>query len=299
MREVRWERMFPDELEQAFAACPLLYLTYGMCEPHGPQNALGLDALKAHAIACDAAQAFGGLVAPPDYWHIHELSGYASWAHEMVGRVPRTWLTCMPPWMHFHNVCYHIRQADALGFHAVILFTGHYGPNWVDLNTLIGLLQPYVGARLYSLPDFEANVPGFAGDNRSGGDHAGRVETSLMWALDAACTDMSRIPAEGGHPYAMGPDVRESNRRVGERMVADEVRYLVDKAQQMLDAYEREQPTQRLATFAQVEHLWKTVVRPALPTFQTMQALWPGQKPVPSDSMWHANWQVPDMDEIE
>ena len=40
-REVRWERMFPDELEQAFAACPVVYFAYGLCEPHGPQNAVG------------------------------------------------------------------------------------------------------------------------------------------------------------------------------------------------------------------------------------------------------------------
>ena len=45
MREVRWERMFPDELEAAFTACPLVYFAYGLCEPHGPQNALGLDAI--------------------------------------------------------------------------------------------------------------------------------------------------------------------------------------------------------------------------------------------------------------
>lgn len=49
MREVRWERMFPDELEAAFAAHPLVYFAYGLCEPHGPRNTLGLDTLKAPA----------------------------------------------------------------------------------------------------------------------------------------------------------------------------------------------------------------------------------------------------------
>jgi creatinine amidohydrolase len=73
MREVHWERMFPDELEQAFAACPLVYFTYGLCEPPGPHNTVDLDALKAYAIACQAAQTYSGIVAPPDEWHIHEL----------------------------------------------------------------------------------------------------------------------------------------------------------------------------------------------------------------------------------
>ena len=62
MNEVRWERMFPDELEKAFAACPVVYFSYGLCEPHGPQNVLGLDALKAHSIACEAARKHGGIV---------------------------------------------------------------------------------------------------------------------------------------------------------------------------------------------------------------------------------------------
>ena len=47
--EVRWERMFPDQLERRYADWPVLYQTYGLCEPHGPHNALGLDALKAMA----------------------------------------------------------------------------------------------------------------------------------------------------------------------------------------------------------------------------------------------------------
>ena len=54
MTEVRWERMFPDQLEAAFKACPLVWYTYGLCEPHGPHNTVGLDSLKAHAIACRA-----------------------------------------------------------------------------------------------------------------------------------------------------------------------------------------------------------------------------------------------------
>ena len=74
-----------------------------------------LDELKAHDIACAAAEQTGGIVAPPDYWHIHELGGYAIWADAYVGQVPRTWLTAVPPWVHFKNVCYQVRAADALG----------------------------------------------------------------------------------------------------------------------------------------------------------------------------------------
>jgi creatinine amidohydrolase len=287
--------MFPDELEQAFAACPVVYFPYGLCEPHGPQNTLGLDALKAHALCCAAARAHGGIVAPPDYWHIHELGGYAVWAERAVGEVERSWLTCMPPWQHFKNVCYHVRQADTLGFHAAIFLTGHYGPNWQDLKTLLALLQPHVGARLYGLPDFEANQPGFASDGKSGGDHAGRVETSLLWAVEPACVDYSRLPAPDapGPHFAMGANAREAHRRTGERMVADEVRWLDEKARELLAAYDREKPQQKLRTFEQVEQLWETLIRPELPNFRSMQELQEGQQPPAETSVWRVNWRIP------
>jgi creatinine amidohydrolase/Fe(II)-dependent formamide hydrolase-like protein len=295
-REVRWERMFPDQLEQAFEKCPIVYFAYGLCEPHGPHNAVGLDGLKAYGIACEAARTHGGIVAPPDFWHIHELSGYAVWSRKNVGEVERTWLTCLPPWQHFKNVCYHIRMADAIGFHAAILLTGHYGPNWKDLKRLVELIQPYVGTRLYSLPDWEANQPGFDGNGRSGGDHAGKVETSLLWALNPECVDLSRLPepSEPGTHFAMGKNASLSDRLVGERMVADEVRFLGEKAQELLAAYDKDQPTQRLRTFEQVERVWDDVIRPVFGEFSTMQDLWQGQEPVPEDSVWYANWQVPD-----
>src|SRR5205085_585408 len=152
----------------------------------------------------------------------------------------------------------------------------------------LSLIQPSVGTRLYGLPDFEANQPGFARDGQSSGDHAGRVETSLLWALEPACVDASRFPpadAPGPH-FAMGANARESDRRVGERMVADEVRWLGEKARELLDAYEREKPEHTLRTFEQVEQLWETVVRPALPQFRSMQELQEGQQPPADGSVW-------------
>ena len=294
MRQVQWERMFPDQLDAAFDDCPLVYFPYGLCEPHGPHDAVGLDALKAHGIACESARAHGGIVAPPDYWHIHELGGYALWLERTVGPVRRSWMTCIPPWQHFKNICYHIRMADHLGFHAAIFLTGHYGPNWKDLKTLIGLVQPHVGTRLCGLPDHEANQPGFDNDGRSGGDHAGKVETSLLWALHPDCVDLSRLPPEDapGPHFAMGPTVRHSDRRVGERMVADEVRWLGEKAQELLDEYEEENPTHKLQTYEDVEVLWETVIRPSLAGFETMQDSWT-EEALPETSTWYPNWRVP------
>jgi len=291
--------MFPDELEAAFSQVPLVYFPYGMCEPHGPHNTLGLDALKAHAIACRAAHEYGGIVAPPDYWHIHGFGGYAAWAAQWIGEVDRAWLTCVPPWMHFKNVCYHIRAADVLGFHAAILFTGHYGPNWEDLKTLVAHLQPYVGTRLYALPDFEANQPGFDSDGESTGDHAGKVETSLLWALHPECVDLSRQPPQdradsvdpGAH-FAMGPDSYLASRQVGERMAADEVRWLGEKSRDLLAEYDRLRPVHSFRTFDDVERIWQAEIEPLLKSFISMQPNWEQDPPPPPDSKWRENWLV-------
>jgi hypothetical protein len=86
-REVRRERVLSDELEAAFA--------YGPCEPHGPQNALGLDTLEA-PIAGRAAHARGWIVAPPDYWHVNELGEYATWAARAVGPEGSVWRANQP-----------------------------------------------------------------------------------------------------------------------------------------------------------------------------------------------------------
>jgi creatinine amidohydrolase len=242
---------------------------------------------------------YGGIVAPPDYWHIHEIGGYANWSYHAVGTPPRTWLTSMPPWQHFKNVCYHIRAIDALGFQAAILLTGHYGPNWQDLNRLVALLQPYVGAWLYALPDFEANTRGFDGDGERRGDHAGKVETSLLWALRPDCVDVSRIPEHwtpdpvlGFGPFAMGPDAAQANCITDEQMGRSEVDWLGAKAQQLLTAFVQTKPAQRLITFTAVEDVWHTVIVPQLPQFETMKPEWPGQPTLPQDSPWRVNHTV-------
>lgn len=292
-KEVRWERMFPDELEAAFEECPSVYFTYGLCEPHGPQNTVGLDALKAHAIACRTALTYGGIVAPPDYWHIHEHGMYANWAQKNVGEV-RSWLTAMPAWQHFKNVCYHVRAADALGFHAAIFLTGHYGPNWQDLKTLLNLIQPNFSMRLYGLPDFEANHIGFSKQG-DGGDHAGRVETSLLWALEPDCVDVSRMPepeTPGPH-FAMGSNAHDSDRRTGERMVNDEVEWLGKKMQELLEEYTKQDNSNRkLVTFEEVEKMWIEQVVPTLKKFETMKNT--SESP-PEDSQWFAQWKIPEL----
>ena len=294
-REVRWERMFPDELDAAFADYPVAYLPYGLCEPHGPQNALGMDALRPHAAACQAARLYGGIVAPPEYWHCHGYGIYSAWAHPIIGEA-RPWLTCVPPWVFLRNLCYHVRAVDALRFQAVILFSGHAGPHSADVETLLEILQPHVAARLGLVMGCGTHTSRFA-DGRGMGGHAGRGETSLLWAVEPDCVDISRVPAPdaAGPHFAMGQDAALSDRRAGERMTADIVAQLGTMARELLQEFATLQPDQEALTYAGVEDMWEKEIRPNLGEWKSMQDLADGQEPPSSESQWFTNWRVPDV----
>ena len=290
-REVRWDRMFPDELEAAFDDCPVAYLPYGLCEPHGPQHAVGMDAIRAHEVLCLVAREAGGIVAPPEYWHCHELGIYGSWAHPRIGQA-RPWLTAVPPWIFLKNMAYHIRAVDALGFHACVIFSGHSGPHRSDVPVLLDILQPHIGVRLYAHFGSGTTKSLFP-DDKGTGSHAGRGETSLLWAVAPDCVDLSRLPGanDSGPFFAMGEHTDSSSRQVGERMTADVVEQLSTKARELLEEYGGLNPDRTPLTFDDVEQIWDEEVRPKMKDFASMQD---GSEPVPEDSRWFANWRVPE-----
>ena len=90
----------------------------------------------------------------------------------------------------------------------------------------------------------------------------------------------------------MGGNAYDADRRIGERMAADEARWLGNKAEELLAAYDAAKPEHKLRTFEQVEALWENVVKPALPAFHTMQ---PAETPVPADSVWYPNSHIPNL----
>ncbi|MEZ4663116.1 MAG: hypothetical protein R2911_36670 [Caldilineaceae bacterium] len=124
------------------------------------------------------------------------------------------------------------------------------------------------------------------------------METSLLWALEPQCVDMSRMPVDetGAPHFAMGPDAIQSDRRIGERMVADEVRWLGQKASALLDQYAENPPaTRQPLTFMDIERIWVQEVQPVLPDFKTMKYL--ERTPPPEDSVWRVNYAIPGVGE--
>lgn len=252
-RTVLWAEMFKDEFEAAVAARPVCYLSYGLCEPHGVQNALGLDGLKAHALVERAAAEHGGVVAPPVWWHVHETPLGLAWLDKQ--NAPRPYLTCVPPEVFLHQLVYQLRAVEAAGFRAAICVTGHYGGIEVDMRQACAVYAARRPLRAVALSDGEA-----IRYKDYHGDHAGICETSQLWALRPELVDLSRMPAPYEGPLFAAPSqARLSSRREGEAIVASQVGYLKRLADELLRQAEGMPPCERIPGAA-AESIWQAML---------------------------------------
>ncbi len=255
VKKVAWQEMFKDEFEAAMQRCPVCYLSFGLCEPHGLQNALGLDGLKAYALVKRAAETHGGVVAPPTWWHIHEIPLSRNWLAKQ--NAPNPYLTGVPPEMFLHQMVYQLRSVEAAGFRAAICVTGHYGGIEVDMKQVCSLYSSRRPLRAVALADHEAiHYKDYHGD------HAGRCETSQLWALCPEMVDISRIPADmppGQTVFASTADARHSSRQEGEAIVASQVDFLGRLADRLLrDA--ADQPQDENIAWNEAEQIWRAML---------------------------------------
>ncbi len=91
----------------------------------------------------------------------------------------------------------------------------------------------------------------------------------------------------------MGEDARASSRREGERMVADEVRFLGETAAELLASYDADVDRPGFPTFASVERFWSSEVEPRLMEFASMQADFGRGTEMPAGSRWRENSEIP------
>lgn len=252
--KVIWQEMFKDEFETAVAARPVCYLSYGLSEPHGLQNAMGLDGLKAYALVQCAAAAHGGVVAPPVWWHVHETPLGLDWLSRQ--NAPHPYLTCIPPEIFLHQLVYQLRAAEAAGFRCAICVTGHYGGIEVDMKQVCHIYSSHRPLRAVALADWEAIR---YKDYR--GDHAGRCETSQLWALRPELVDITRIPAEPfeGVVFASPHAARNSSRREGEAIVASQVAFFERLSDELLRQAEDQPPGERIPG-EQAEEIWQEIL---------------------------------------
>ena len=192
--------MLPDEFVDARDRFSVCWMAYGLAEPHGAYNALGLDWLKSQALVERAAETHGGIVAPPMCWHIQERPEFHDdgkghgWLCDAGVLEPLA--SSIPPDLFYRMLFHHIRAFDARGFHAAVLVTGHYGGVEQAMRLACEYYLRRTGSplRLLAIADWEC----IDAASPYHGDHAGICETSQLMALRPGLTDLARRAA--AHP---------------------------------------------------------------------------------------------------
>ncbi|MDD6174473.1 MAG: creatininase family protein [Firmicutes bacterium] len=273
MRTHNWLDMYPDEYFDEKKKNPVCYMAYGPAEPHGVYNAMGVDFYNSYLLACRAAEAHGGIVAPPSAWHIQEQP-YYDWEMDCCG-MGLSLTTSVTEELFLHNLLYHIRNIDAKGFHAGILLSGHYlGGLNEDMRMLceyyrrktgspIQLWAGYVNELDY---DFlgKLNLPG------SAEDHAGILETVMVMELKPESVNLEKIRQPlnverriAGNsndyglyccPATLEQDLPYMTRDLGRRVVNRFVECLGDLQQSLREQY-TDRP-RRYITMTETEEIW-------------------------------------------
>lgn len=257
-KNVKWEEMFPDELLNAIENCPVCYMAYGLAEPHGTYNALGLDWLKAYGLCEKAALAHGGIVAPPFCWHVQERPQF-DWPKQRG--VKQSLCSSLPGDLFLRIVLHQLRVFDARDFHVAVLITGHYGGLEKDMRLLCEYYQRCSGTplQIHCIADWECIE---YGDYK--GDHAGMCETQQLMVLRPDLVDLSqKEPSLISGPWC-GRDFSKSQQQpeseIGSSIVQSQIEKLGRVQKELLGKY---QPIAGWSAPNQdeIEQMWHTFDR--------------------------------------
>lgn len=185
-REVRLERMRPEEVEAAKARRPAIYVPFGSIEWHGYHNAVGLDTLKAHEQLVGLAAEAGGVVYPPVYFG--SGGGHTDW--------PSSFMVDPEPMVAIVTNLLSGFERD--GYRKAILLSGHY-PNRSEYMDDAIERHRESGGQMEVLALVENQAPDVDGD------HAAKYETSYMLYLHPEMVSIDRLKA-GPQTDIRGPD---------------------------------------------------------------------------------------------
>lgn len=208
--KTQFEEMFPWEFAQALRDAPISYLPLGVLEWHGEHNAVGLDALKAHAVCVRAAEQSGGIVVPPLYWATdsREELGTGEYLTGGVEHGERYHVPGSMFWIRpetFRELLLDIYEAlRRRGFRVIVVVSGHWSTEG-NLPIIQATGQEFLaqqpGMNWILLTDQEV-VP----DLHYPHEHAAGGETSLMMAIRPDLVDLSKAVETDGalQPYYEG-----------------------------------------------------------------------------------------------
>jgi creatinine amidohydrolase len=240
--ERRYERLRPAELRSIVETAPLAYVPLGPLEFHGEHLPTGVDWLTSHALSLRAAEQSGGAVLPPLYL----VSGCLDLPFTLTYPIQlvHAWVRAT------------IEQLVQRGFRAVVILTGH-GP--LDLIHMIKRACAEAqaenpGLAAYGLCWTELNAARLTRPETGDpwvGDHAARIETSWMLALDPALVDLAELSddPEAAHLGVYGRNPRfNASRELGLEQIEPAASLLAERARALLAG-------ERPDTFADLENL--------------------------------------------
>src|ERR687897_340260 len=169
----RLEELFPTELEARLAEMPALLIPVGTIEWHGHHLPLGLDVLKAGALAEAASERCGAVIAPP------------TWL--AAGGVPFPHTLKLPAALVEPLLTEAVGHFTEDGFRVVCLVNGHYGlENTLATKRAAANAMRRADATVLAVADYELLI-----EEGARGDHAGEWE-SAPWRLSGSCGSGSR-----------------------------------------------------------------------------------------------------------
>ena len=175
--ERRWERCRPQQIWDALAEFPCVYVPSGPLEWHGRQNPIGLDAVKSETICRRAAEGTGGLVYPTVFLGAWEIP----------------WPLGMPvaPDLIQSNTQTILDYLARNGARVVIWLGGHGGSEDY-LAYRRAALTAMRQADILVLADVDAHL---LSDFEKPMDHAAAIETSIMMYLEPETVDLAALDA--------------------------------------------------------------------------------------------------------
>lgn len=248
MPKVRYEEMLPHEVVAAREKCPIAYVPIGGIEWHGEQNCLGLDTVKAHALAMRCAEQGGGLAFPALFWGENRETHLMEPNHDPEGKIAEKMHLARenftPGYMHrapdvqdraYIDLLVHImHELQSLGFKVIVLIAGHY-PLLRHAKAAVELYSLNGKAKAWAVTGYELvrdQIP-------DAGDHAAAWETSLMMALRPDLVDLSVLPKDTSVPLigVHGRDPRvHASVEYGQRGVKAVVDAIVAGARRLLES---------------------------------------------------------------
>jgi creatinine amidohydrolase len=242
--ERRYECLRPSQIISARNAFPLAFIPLGTLEWHGPQNPVGLDGLKAHALCVRAAEEAGGVVFPTVWYgehresHLMEIN--ASVGKEIAGRMELPSENFKPGYTQSGTIIEQAQdyvsllwkiscQAKSLGFKAIIFFNGHYPLSHY------GRFVGHLVVRHLGMPNWaghEGQILDEYGDPGHG-DHGGKWETSLLMALVPDAVELQDL-RDAGEFVGCGKNAIDSTVAEGEAWAGKIAAALARKGRELL-----------------------------------------------------------------